>query len=225
MLYIIPTKNGIGVEIWGTYGDLKNLYNTISKFWNLEEFLIQSDFKNRDNLISSFSYELRKAYDGNRLKREHSHFYFEPLQYLGFQLSWVHVLFSLNALRYNMRFIESNKYDLSIFLQLEHWLEDAMIQYDEIGAKSLKHYISDGIYSGNKFIYQFMRSINYDYYLLGGGKKSFRKLPTLLKRSIFLSEEYKNYLEFLEIEAKKNNCDISDLELIDEDSVYENIKW
>ena len=26
MLYIIPTKNGIGVEILGTYDDLENLY-------------------------------------------------------------------------------------------------------------------------------------------------------------------------------------------------------
>lgn len=225
MLYLIPTKNGLGVEIWGTYEDLKNLYNVVSKFWNHEEFIGDKFHQNRDKVISGFSYELRKGYDGYRLKKDHSHFYFESNKYFGFQISWVQMLFTLSTLRYNMRFFESNKYDLSIFLQLEYWLENSMTEYDEVGAQTLIDYISDGIYLGNNYIYQYMRVINYDYFLLGGGKKNFRKLPELLKRSVYSTDEYNSYLKFLEDCAKKEKCDISDLELKEDDSIYENVKW
>ena len=34
MIYILPTKHGMGVEIWGTYDDLTNFYDFIGKFWN-----------------------------------------------------------------------------------------------------------------------------------------------------------------------------------------------
>lgn len=59
MIYIIPTKGGLGVEIWGTSEDLHNFYEVISKFWNDENKLGKKGFKNRDNLISGFSYEIR----------------------------------------------------------------------------------------------------------------------------------------------------------------------
>ena len=70
-----------------------------------------------------------------------------------------------------------------------------------------------------------MRGINLDSFLLGGGKKAFRKLPELLKRSVLYSEEYDAYKTFLNSEAKKMNCDINDLEIDDDRIDYEGIKW
>lgn len=36
MLYMIPTKKGMGVELWGTHNDLDALYSFIGKFWDSE---------------------------------------------------------------------------------------------------------------------------------------------------------------------------------------------
>lgn len=225
MIYIIPTKGGLGVEIWGTSEDLNNFYEVMSKFWNDENKLGKKGFKNRDDLISGFSYEIRKAKDGDRLKRDNSHFSYTQQTHYGTQISWVHFLFSVTSLKFNMRYIETNKLDISQILLIEFWLEKAMNEYDETGAKNLIGFIEDGLYGGNDYIYQCMRSVNLDFFLLGGGKRAFRKLPDLLKRGVFYTEEYRSYLTFLETEAKKLNCEISELELNDDDFDYENLKW
>lgn len=225
MIYIIPTKRGLGIEIWGTYEDLDNFYGVISKFWNDEQYLNKKGFENRDKLISGFSYEIRKAKERSREKRENSHFGFEKMEYLGTKISWVHFLFSISAIKYNMRFYETNKFDISMILQIEFWLEKAMNKFDQTGAEKLIGFIEDGIYGANDYIYQFMRSINLDYFLLGGGKRAFRKLPELLKRGIFYTDEYKDYLAFLEKESERLNCEISDMEINDDHIDYENLKW
>src|SRR5690606_20723980 len=138
MIYIIPTRRGLGVEIWGTYDDLDNLSEVIGKFWNDENRADKKGFGNRDTLISGFSYEIRKAKDGNRLKRKRSHFSSEEQDYFVVQISWVHFLFSLTALKFNMRYAETNKFDISQMLLIEFWLEKAMYSYDEVGAKDLR---------------------------------------------------------------------------------------
>ena len=224
MIYIIPTKRGLGVQIWGTFDDLTTFYNVIGNFWNKEDFLNKKGFDNRDKLISGLSYEIRKAYEGSRLKRKHSHFSFEETESFGCQISWVHFLFSLTVLRYNMRFMESNKLDLSYFLQIEYWLEKSMLEYDKKGGNELRIFISDVIYAGNDNIYQFMRTINLEYFLLGRGKKAFRMLPKLLQKSIYGTEEYNEYTEQLIMDAKRLNCETSELEINDDNINYE-IKW
>jgi hypothetical protein len=113
MFYIIPTKKGLGLELWGTYEDMQNVYSVLAKFWNGENRLSEKGFESRDKLLSGFSYELRKAHEGSRLKRQKSHFHFEKAEYLGCQISWVHFIFSLSAWRYNMRFYETNKFDIA----------------------------------------------------------------------------------------------------------------
>lgn len=225
MMYIIPTKGGLGVELWGTYDDLNHCYGFVGKFWNDEARHNTKGFENRDSLISGFSYEVRKAKEGSRLKRETGHFSFEKQTYLGAQISWVHFLFSLTALKFNMRYVETNKYDISQILLIEFWLEKAMLSYDEPGAKNLTGFINDGLYGGNEAIYQCMRSVNLDFLSLGGGKKAFRKLPSLLKRGVYYTPEYKDYMEFLQSEAQRLNCKISDLELGDDNFDYEKLKW
>lgn len=225
MIYTIPTKRGIGIELWGTHDDLLSLYEVIGKFWNNENFSKYKDFENRNVLISGFSFELRKAYEGSKLKRKFSHFSNESILHYGAKFSWVHIIFSLHALRYNMRLIESTKYDLAIFLQLEYWLEISMRNYDLIGAKKMQYFICDGIYGGNKYLYQFMRSINAEFFMLGGGKNAFRKLPDLMNRAILFSDEYNQYMDILDKESKRLNCEISVLELDDDDIEYDKIDW
>lgn len=225
MIYIIPTKRGMGVELWGTREDLTNFYNVVGRFWNDDNKLNIKGYENRDKLISGFSYEIRKAFEGSRLKRETSHYSFDEIEYLGAQISWVHFLFSVTALKFNMRYSETSKFDISMMLQIEFWLEKAMNNYDEIGARNLVGFIEDGLYGANEFIYHYMRSINLDYFLLGGGKRAFRKLPDLLKRGIFYTDEYRSYKTFLENDAKRLGCEIDNMEIDDDNVDYDSIKW
>ena len=213
------------VELWGTHEDLNNLYEVLGRFWNDENKLNINGYENRDKLISGFSYEIRKAFEGSRLKRKTSHYSFEETEYFGTQISWVHFLFSLTALKFNMRYSETSKLDISMILQIEFWLERAMNNYDEIGARNLVGFIDDGLYGANEFIYHYMRSINLDYFLLGGGKRAFRKLPDLLQRGIFFSDEYKSYKNDLEKDAKRLGCDVNDMDIDDDNIDYDNMKW
>ncbi len=225
MIYILPTKRGLGVELWGTNQDLHNFYEVVGKFWNDENKFNIKGFESRDKVISGFSYEIRKAYEGKRLKRKNSPFSFDEIECFGTRISWVHFLFAITALKFNMRYCETNKYDIAMFLQIEFWLEKAMNSYDEVGANSLIGYIEDGLYGANEYIYLYMRSINLDYFLLGGGKRAFRKLSQLLRKGVFCTDEYKAYKNLLEIDSKRLQCSINDLEINDDYIKYEDIVW
>jgi hypothetical protein len=225
MFYLIPTKKGLGVQLWGTYDDLRTIYSVVGNFWNDEDSLVEPSYENRNKLISGFSYEIRKAHEGSRLKKENSHFSFEKVEHLGCEIDWVHFLFSISALRHNARVQETNKIEIAIFLQLEYWLEKAMIEYDEKGGAELKNYIFGAINSSNKNLYQYMRFIGAEYFRLGGGKRAFRKLPNLLRRAVYFTDEYKEYDRILKAEAKRLNCNTYDLEVNDDDIDYENITW
>lgn len=89
MIYIEPTKRGIGVKIWGTFGDLNTLYEVIGKFWDNEHSFDKEGFDSRDKVISIFSYDIRKAQEGLRLKKKAGDSFFEEGPYFGTQISWV----------------------------------------------------------------------------------------------------------------------------------------
>jgi len=66
---------------------------------------------------------------------------------------------------------------------------------------------------------------NADFIKLKGGKRAFRRLPELLKKGAFCSDEYHAYKSFLELEAKRLGCNINEMDINDEDVPYEKIKW
>ncbi|MCH5599497.1 DUF6904 family protein [Niabella ginsengisoli] len=140
MIYMLPTERGMGIELWGTYGDLYQLHDIVGKFWGKEEGNSPQPkaSENRDKAISAFSYEIRKAFQGSRLEQpEGGHFYYSDGRHLGTRISWVHFLFSLTAIKFNMRYSPTNKQDIAQILLLEYWLEKAMFSYDAVGAKHL----------------------------------------------------------------------------------------
>lgn len=224
MFYLLPTKRGIGVEIWGTYNDLRNLYEVISKFWDQEQ-LTGQEMDGRDSIISGVLYEIRKAHDGQRLQKDRDHFRHVELPYFGTEISWVHILFFMHAVRYNMRIVQSDKLDLSVMLQLEYWLERAMESYDEAGARQLKPYINSGIHESSPHIFQYLLFINMEYFELGGGKTAFRKLPKLLCQAVYGTEEYKIFNSYLHAQAKQLQCDVTELDPADDHIDYGGMKW
>jgi len=224
MIYTVPTKKGLGIEIWGTRDDLEYFYDIVSKFWNDSSLSDLKGYEDKNNLISSFSFALRKASYGSRLNRTHSHYSLEQIPYSGFQISWVHIIFSLSALKYNMKVTGINKADIAIFLHLEYWIERTMNDYDKIGAVNLLPYLDDAINAGNEHLYLYMRHIDSTFFSLGGGKNSFRKLAKLMRTAVYGTDEYNDLLNFLKSEAKKHNCKVEDLELNDDDKIYA-IQW
>lgn len=70
--------------MWGSYEDLSSLYNSFDGLWNNEDFLDQPDFNSRESIITSILYEIRKAFQGNRLERTGTHFHFNDTPYLGY---------------------------------------------------------------------------------------------------------------------------------------------
>jgi len=225
MLHITPTPRGVGVKLWGTYEDLNHFYEVIGKYWGEERNLTLTGAENRDKLISSFSYEVRKAFEGQRLEKKSDHPEILGVAYFGCEISWVHFLFFLAALKFNMRYCETTKFDIAMVLQVEYWLEKAMKDFDETGARKLIGFIDGGIYEANEYIYHYMRKINMDYVMQGGGKKAFRELPELLEKAVFLTDEYDVYQNFLENEAKRLGCTVNDLEIDDDYVDYEGFKW
>jgi hypothetical protein len=223
--YFISTKKGMGAELWGTYDDLRTIYEVIGNFWNRDGFTEKEGFSSRDQVISGFAHEIRKAYEGSRLTRNHSHIMPDPVVHFGCKLSWVHLIFAMNAIRFNMRFFESNKMDLGLMLQLEYWLEDALNNYDKLGATALIPYLNGGIEQGNPYIYQFMRSINAEHFQLKWGKTSFRKLGQLLRKAVYGTEEYRKYHTELIIDAQQLGCKINELEINDDHIDYSDNIW
>ena len=225
MLHITPTLRGIGVKLWGTHEDLNIFYETIGKFLGEERNLILTGAENRDKIISSFSYEIRKAFEGQRLKKKSDHSDIDEVEYFGTEISWVHFLFFLTALKFNMRYSGTTKFDVAMLLQIEFGIEEAMKAYDEIGARKLVGFIEGGIYEANEYIYHYMRSINMEYIMLGGGKKAFRQLPRLLNKAVFHTDDCNAYRTFLEKEAKRLGCSVNDMEINDDDVDYEGLMW
>lgn len=212
MIHMNACKNGKEVEIWGSFESLNRLYNMIGSFWNDDSIKVDTDtYESRDKTINDFSYEIRKTFSGDRLRKNNSR---DP-EYFGCRLSWVNILFSLSALRYNMRSKETTKLDIAVFLELEYWLEESMKDFDKEGFSMLCAYIDGGIYAGNPYLYQYMRSIDIEAKKSAKGKKALRLLPQLLRRAVYGTTEYEAYEMYLKSEAKRHDCNISDLDFND----------
>lgn len=224
MIHTTYTERGLGVQIWGTYDDLRTLHVVIGKFWNVPEFEHIGAFENRNEVIGSFSYEVRKGMDGRRLSKKGIPYLGEEVQYYGFEVSWVHVLFSIVALKENWKLIPPDKLDLACFYAIEYWVESALDGFDIITAAKVKPYLNGGIYSANPFLYQFMRKINLDFFQLGGGKAAFRNLPSLLKTSAYSTPEFNAYNVHLQKEAARLGIMAKHLDFDEENSIYE-VKW
>ncbi len=161
MLFFLPTKKGLGFELWGNYDDIYSLYKVICNFYNDEN---------------------------------------KPLD-LGFE----------------------TRLDQSLILQLEYWIEKAMFQYDPKGATELSKFIKGRIDIDNIHLYQYMRNIDNQYVGMPRGKKSFRKIPTLLKKACYGTIEYWEYNKQLELSASHFGCDVSTLDINPElDNEYSN---
>lgn len=216
MLQGYPTKNGTGISIYGTPGDMEYLYNIVHDIAkHLDE---NNSFQTaQSSLLMNFAYELRKTYVGHRLKEE---FTFigndEKYIFYGFNCVWTDILIFISALRYNAGFSVTDKLTQSMLYMLEHVVEKGLFDYDPQGANQIKEFICQRINITNRYAFIIYQALHIEFVSSPKGKKRFRNIPNLLI-NYFSShtQEYKNLIKSFEESAKEQGCEITDLEFRD----------
>lgn len=197
MLHAAPTKKGTGIEIFGHTDDLENLHQTI-------HYLCEGNdgMPDEHEHALSVAYELRKAYERQREERKTE---FGTL--LGTFIDWPQIVFYTSYFRHLAAFRPTTKELQSNLSRLEFCVESALLQYDpKVGAEVIELYPMVGAVSRD-FYPSYVPDVTYTFlYQSGTGKMRFRRLPALIKSMSAWSDEYREYAEMLEQEAKKHGC-------------------
>ena len=224
MIRAETTKHGTGIQIWGDYGDLKFLYETTSKLMLTKENTQNKYAIAREDLISSFCYELRHAYQGKRdsifinYTKEESE---EESPYFGFKIDWITYIITLSCLRENMKLVTINEADIANIRLLEFWGKKAMRDFDEKGAALLEKFIDVGVLI-DEYVYLIYQQIIHQYCQSKPTVSRFRNIAKLL-HDFYIHSGYKQSLEAqIKIKASQLKCDINELEFVYEDIDF---KW
>jgi hypothetical protein len=212
MLQSNPSKKGTGIEIWGDYGDLAGLHKTIHKIGNrLNEY--DDKFKGQSDIIMAFAYEIRKAFEGFRLREAFSFDPHNKVDYYGFQYLWTDLLFAVSVLRLNAGYVTMDELDQANLYILEYNLKNSLTKYDPKGAEFIKLFIGQKINVHDPLIFLMLQGINFEYLSRKPSKARFRSIPTLIigYTSPF-SETHQLWKADLELAAKKCNCELLQIE-------------
>lgn len=216
MLQSFPTKSGTGISIFGDYGDLHILYDTIHHFANTLD-----DNKNpqkaQHKLLMNFAYEVRKAYSGQRLieKLTYDSDNIENTFY-GFQLVWTDILIFISVLRHNAGYAQSDKLHQANLYLLEFIVEKALFEYDAEGANQIKNFIGQGINITDEHAFIIYQALHIKYVTDKKGKTRFRKIPQLLSRHFFKwNSDYQQLIASFQQSAREQKCEVTDLEFSD----------
>lgn len=212
MIQSNPSKKGTGIEIWGDYGDLANLYDTIHKIAiRLNEY--DNKFKGQSNILLSFAYEIRKSFEGSRRQEKFEFDSQNKVEYYGSAYLWTDLLFSISTLRHNAGYVTLDELDQANLYLLEYNLKKSLVEFDPIGAEQIKHFIGQRIPINNELIFLMLQGINFEYLSQKPSKTRFRKIPSLIiSYTSTYSDTYKHWYADLEKSAKKFNCDILEIE-------------
>lgn len=222
MIQAYPTKNGTGVSIYGDYGDLNGLFETVHHIANsLDEY--NKFQKGQFQLLMNFAYEIRKAYQGQRLKEKLTYSGDDDkVDYYGFQIVWTDVLIFTNVLRHNAGYLQTDKLHQANLYLLEYVIEKALLDYDAKGGNSIKEFIACRINILDKNVFLIYQALHIKYVTDKPGKTRFRKIPNLIASHFSTySIDYKNLITSLQISAQQQNCDLVDLEFSD----FPEIRW
>ncbi|MFT4152892.1 DUF6904 family protein [Parafilimonas sp.] len=216
MLQAYPTKNGTGISIFSNYGGLTLLYDTIHHIANS---LNQKDSSQEAQfqLLMNFAYEVRKASSGQRLKEQFT-FDGDDIRHTlyGFQLVWTDILIFINTLRYNAGYIQTDKLQQAVLYLLEYITEQALFDYDPVGASSIKELVAQRINVRSQYAFIIYQALHIKYVTEKAGKARFRKIPELIAAHFSeWRQEHKNLVASFQRLAKEQDCSIADLEFSD----------
>lgn len=219
MLQAFPTQHGTGVKILGDYGDLTSLYDTITELFDEE----QNDIAfQRTRILTVLSYEIRHAFQHDRLCEEFRYDNDNIVIYYGFKVDWITLLFSICCLRYNASFKIINEVDQYNLYLLEFLCKDSMKSYDLQGGSVFESFINTVIPVHDKLIYLLHQHIVNEFFRMRTGKQRFREIPNLIHKYCGRTPLHLEIQEDIEKMIKDKNSSISSIE---SDYPYIDVKW
>lgn len=219
MITAETTKKGTGIQIWGDYGDLYFLYESISKLMLTEEDTQNKYAIARGRLISFFCYELRHAYQGDRDLKSVCYTEKES-PYFGFKIDWITYIVTLSCLRDNMCMVTINESDIAHIRLLEFWGKQAIREFDEKGASFLEKYIDVGLLT-DEYVYLIHQQLVHQYYKEKPTVSRFRNIAKLLYEFYVHSSKKKLLETQIKNDVSRLKCDLNELELPYEDIDFE----
>lgn len=161
----------------------------------------------------NFACEIRKAKEQARLI-ENFDINDEQVTYYCIQIVWPDILIFTNVLRQYAGYLAINKLEKSMLYLLKYSIKNAMLQYDEVGAKDLKKLISTGLYINHPYIFQLYQYVHSDFTSQPSGKRRFRKLYVMVREYLSsFSDLNERIISDLEKSAQKFDCKVTDIEV------------
>ena len=121
MLSYKALKNDAGIALFADYSSLRRVHEILHDV-NERSPLI----RDKEGFFLSLAFDLRKAYEGQRLKEEAHAAFPEVGTRLGVKLLWPAVLVQCRQLRDSLAFIDHTKEHQSVAYELEFVLEQAL---------------------------------------------------------------------------------------------------
>ena len=219
MLQFEPTKHGTGVKVIGDYGDLYGLYQTFLKLSHESNHRTHHE---RNSLLTVMSYEIRHAYQHDRLCEKRFFDADNEVTYLGCYIDWVTLLFTISCLRDNASYAILNELDQANLYLLEHWCKEAMFAYDPQGANELQSFINARIPTNDELVYHIYQDMVNEFYRMKPGKQRFRKIANLFYKYRWYGEYYNSLKEHFKSLTNDGKTTVSSY---DSDYEYIDIVW
>lgn len=213
MIYANHTKKGTGIEIWGDFEDLANLYNTVSKLLLCDSN--ESKTRERCRLLSIISSEIRHALCGYREIKNQVDRNKNITTYYGFKVDWITMLYTISTLRYNAALITTDELDQCNLYQLEYWTKSALEAYDSEGARFIKLFINARIDITTEYVYLIHQNILRTYLSQKPSKKRYRNIPDLII-SMANGEKLTDFINDMKFYMESEGCLIHDIEIGDD---------
>ncbi|WP_051327171.1 DUF6904 family protein [Desulfatibacillum aliphaticivorans] len=197
MIISEPTRYGAGMYLYGDYWDLHSLHKLIHRL--ADGYPIEGELV---DFLLSLAYEIRHAYQGDRLEESFGFDELDQVNYRGVPLLWPVLIPQIGLLRWAAAYHPTSKKDQATLLILEHCVEDSLIEYDKS--------IGDCVYDlrtmfdwlNKDYYVQFVYKCAYSYLFDSkGGKARFKRLPLVLRMMHPSSNEYRIFAEHLESRA------------------------
>lgn len=217
MLVARPTKYGGGIELFGDTHDLHSLHQTIHSLTSSGPLSYE-----QEEVIHSLAYEVRHAYQGDRLTEGFGSGD-AVIKYYGTQILWPEVIFSASQLRHAAAYSVTQREHQANLFRLEYLIESCLISYDaKIGQEVIGWWQRLPMVPQD-FLAGFLSDRCYSYAYEGSvGKLRFKRLPQIIRSMWFMSNEYQTYHEYMWNIAKERDCHPNQLHDMRE---WPEIKW
>lgn len=218
MIYANPTPKGTGIELWGDHQDLTCLYDSVCKLAYYSDSMPANAAacERNDRLLSIISYEIRKAFKGQRMITHEVDNGVFKTTYYGFRVDWITLLYSISSLRYNAGYTNLDNLDLSNLLILEYWTKSALNRFDKTGAANIELFINSRIDITTEYVYLIHQRLIEKYFSQKPTKKRFRSIPSLL--TSLTGNSLTEFISEINTIIQQQNCSIHELEFEDNDT-------